>query len=68
MVTNVSNQVVFALCTHIQKKYTDLPKRQHAVPWRKDITYSSMKSDGFEYDTSVSTFVGTRVLEIRRFG
>ena len=31
------------------------------------ITYSSMKSDGFEYDTSVSTFVCTRVREIHRF-
>ena len=32
-----------------------------------DITYSSMKSDGFEYDTSVSTFVCTRARGIRRF-
>ena len=47
------------------EKYADLPKTQHAVTWRKYIAYSSKKSDGVEYDTSVNTFVCIRVREIR---
>ena len=52
---------------HVFEKYADLPKAQHAVSWRAKVAYYSKKSDGCGYVKPVSTFVCTRVREIRRF-
>ena len=52
---------------HVFGKYADLPKAQHAVSWRAKVAYYSKKSDGCGYVKPVSTFVCTRVREIRRF-
>ena len=67
-----------AYFAHVFEKYNDfavdpvglavwLAETQHAVSWRKNITYYSKKSDGCEYAKSVNTFVCTRVREIRGF-
>jgi len=55
------------LSAHVFEKYADLPKAQHAVSWRAKVAYYSKKSDGCGYVKPVSTFVCTRVREIRRF-
>ena len=55
------------LSAHVFEKYADFPKAQHAVSWRAKVAYYSKKSDGCGYVKPVSTFVCTRVREIRRF-
>ena len=50
------------LCTHVR----EIRKMQHTAWRRREILYSSTKSEGCGYDSSVGTFFCILVREIRR--
>ena len=65
MITSVWSQLVFVLGTHV-RKIRRFTKSTACGVMAQKVTYSSKKSDSFQRGQSVSTFVCTRVREIRR--